>query len=232
MRVELVKMYTVEAAHRSFEPGGAGGRLHGHTFRIEIVVAGEVDPVTGWLIDFGDISRAFGPIRDRLDHSCLNEIEGIGNASLSELAGWVKERLEPHLPMLKDVRVTVEGERMFRAAELDADPVRNLPKRLAFTFAAAQSLPHLPEGHPCRKLHGHTYRVEVGARDLGRLACQLRALHTLLDHGNLNDVPGLDAATSERLCGWIWRQLAEVVDDLTVVVIQETDSSRCIYYGE
>jgi 6-pyruvoyltetrahydropterin/6-carboxytetrahydropterin synthase len=232
MRVELVKMYTVEAAHRNFDQGRAGAHLHGHSFRVDIIVEGEVDPATGWLIDFGDISRAFGPLRDRLDHSYLNDIEGIESASASDVARWIKERLQPQLPMLKDVRVTVEGERRFRAAELEEDPIRNLPKRLGFTFAAAQSLPHLPEGHPCRKLHGHTYRVEVGARDLGRLGGHLRALHALLDHGNLNDVPGLDAATSERLCAWIWRRLADVIDDLTVVVVQETDSARCIYYGE
>ena len=231
MVVQLVKEFHIEAAHRNPASSGVGQRLHGHTFQIEILVEGEVDPKIGWLVDYGDIKKCFEPLYDQLDHRYLNEIEGMGNASLSEIAGWIEDRLARALPGLKGVRVSVVGDNAFRLAELEPDPDRNLPRRLRFTFEAAQRLPHLPPEHPCRRLHGHTYRIEVGAKDLERLRNPLRALYDRLDHNCLNDIEGLNEATSERLCAWIWDRLSPSVKDLEVVVVQETATARCVYYG-
>ena len=51
----------------------------GHSFKVEIVVAGECDPRLGWLMDYADISRAFKPIWERLDHYYLNEVPSLDN---------------------------------------------------------------------------------------------------------------------------------------------------------
>ena len=77
--VTLVKEFTFEAAHRlpNVPPENKCRRLHGHSYGVEIHVTGEVDPGTGWLIDYADIKKAAGPIIERLDHRCLNEIEGL-----------------------------------------------------------------------------------------------------------------------------------------------------------
>ena len=60
MKMEIFKNFTVESAH--FLPNAPEGhkcrRLHGHSFKIEIHVTGEVSPDLGWVIDFGDISKA------------------------------------------------------------------------------------------------------------------------------------------------------------------------------
>jgi len=231
MRVELTKEFYVETAHRNPHATGPCAQLHGHSLKIEIVVEGEVESPLGWLIDFGDIKRAVAPLTDQLDHHDAAEAEGIEDTSLDGIAAWIRQRLAPELPSLKDVRVSMAGDGAFLPEELPADPRRGLPPRLRFSFEAAQSLPHLPDGHPCRRLHGHTYRVEVGAGDLERLRGCLGELYGLLDHRYLNDVPDLAAATSERLCAWIWERLAPQVDDLTVVVVQETASARCVYHG-
>jgi len=241
MKVELVKEFLVEAAHRNANAGGPAARLHGHSFRIEIIVEGEVDPAIGWLIDYGVIKEAFRPLYEKLDHSYLNEIEGMNDAALEDVAAWIEERLTvcqtttncaPGLPGLKGVRVSVVGDNAFRPIELEADPDRDLPARIAFTFEAAQRLPNLPDGHPCRNLHGHTYRIEAGAADLGGLLDPLRALYEALDHRCLNDVSDLNQATSERLSAWIWDRLSKDVDGLEVVVVQETATARCIYHGK
>ncbi len=232
MRVQLVKEFFIEAAHKNANAGGSASRLHGHSFRIEVIVEGEVDARLGWLVDYGDIKAAFLPVHRALDHAYLNEIDGMNGAGLSEMAAWIEERLAPALPGLKGVRVSVVGDNAFVPVEVAADPDRGLPERIAFTFEAAQRLPNLPEGHPCRNLHGHTYRIEVGAADLGGLLEPLGALYELLDHRCLNDIPDLDEATSERLCGWIWDRLSSDVKDMNVVVVQETATARCVYYGE
>jgi len=232
MNVQLVKEFLIEAAHRNATATGPGGRLHGHSFRIEVIVEGEVDPRLGWLIDYGDIKEAFRPLREQLDHRYLSEIEGMNSASLSDIAAWIQERLALKLPGLKGVRVSTVGDNAFVPVELEADPDRDLPQRIGFTFEAAQRLPNLPDGHPCRNLHGHTYRVEVGAADLARLERPLESIYETFDHRCLNDIPGLDDATSERLCAWIWDKLSNAIDDLEVVIVQETATARCIYHGK
>ena len=232
MNVQLVKEFLIEAAHRNTTVTGPGERLHGHSFRIEVIVEGEVDPRLGWLIDYGDIKEAFRPLREQLDHRYLNEIQGMNAASLSDIAAWIQERLAPKLLGLKGVRVSTVGDNAFVPVELEADPDRDLLQRIGFTFEAAQRLPNLPDGHPCRNLHGHTYRVEVGAADLARLERPLESIYETFDHRCLNDIPGLDDATSERLCAWIWDKLSNAIDDLEVVIVQETATARCIYHGK
>lgn len=232
MVVDLIKEYRAEVAHRS--PADARGerRLHGHSIRILITVSGEVDPRLGWLIDFNDISSVVKPLVDQIDHSFLEDLPGLSDCSLTGLACWIEAQIAPGIPGLTRVRVAPVGECRFAPVRLEADSLLGLPARIRFTFEAAQQLPHLPEGHPCRNLHGHTYRVEAAAADLDALESALSGLYDELDHRCLNDFPELTEATSERICGWIWDRLARRVDGLTTVVVQETETARCIYHGE
>jgi 6-pyruvoyltetrahydropterin/6-carboxytetrahydropterin synthase len=112
-----------------------------------------------------------------------------------------------------------------------------------FTFEAAHLLPHVPEGHKCRRLHGHSFRVTVRVRgepdphmgwvmDFGELKAAWRPLHQLLDHRYLNDVPGLENPTSEVLARWIWGRLVGPLPGLAAVVVRETCTSGCEYRGE
>ena len=80
-------------------------RLHGHSFRAEIVVAGECDVQLGWLMDYADISEAFKPLREKLDHRYLNEVQGLENPTSENIAVWIWERLKPTLPLLTEVIV-------------------------------------------------------------------------------------------------------------------------------
>lgn len=228
---ELVKEYCFEAAHRVPDEGEVGMRLHGHSYRVSIVVEGTVNEQLGWVIDFGDLTKAFAPIRAQLDHHYLNNIPGLEGGRMETIAVWIQERLKPQLPSLKAVYVSIVGDNAFVPVEVPADPVLGLPARIRFTFEAAQQLPHLPPNHPCRNLHGHTYRVEVASADLAQLDGPLHDLYNALDHRCLNDIEGLSEATSERLCAWIWERLARKVTGLHVVVVQETASARCIYHG-
>lgn len=100
--MDLFKIFTIEAAHRlpNLPETHKCTRLHGHSFRIEVHVSGEVNKDQGWVQDFGDISQAFKPIFDQLDHYYLNEIEGLENPTSENLARWIWVRLRPSLPML------------------------------------------------------------------------------------------------------------------------------------
>lgn len=106
--VELSKDFRFEAAHYlpNVPEGHKCRRLHGHSFRGEIIVRGPIDPKTGWLIDFADLRRAVSPVIDTLDHYLLNEIPGLENPTSENVAIWVWRAIKSNLPIL--VRVTIE----------------------------------------------------------------------------------------------------------------------------
>jgi 6-pyruvoyltetrahydropterin/6-carboxytetrahydropterin synthase len=96
MSTEIFKAFTFEAAHRlpHVPEGHKCARLHGHSFRVELHVGGEVDPRTGWIMDFAEITRAFAPLHERLDHHYLNEIEGLENPTSEVLAAWIWDHID------------------------------------------------------------------------------------------------------------------------------------------
>ncbi|MEY2713206.1 MAG: 6-carboxytetrahydropterin synthase QueD [Phycisphaerales bacterium] len=107
MRIRLAKSFSFEAAHflPSFPEGHKCRRMHGHSFRVDIVVEGPLDPARGYLVDYGDIKRAVAPLHDELDHRLLNDLPGLANPTSEMLAVWVWDRLQPVLPMLAEVIV-------------------------------------------------------------------------------------------------------------------------------
>jgi 6-pyruvoyltetrahydropterin/6-carboxytetrahydropterin synthase len=107
MHVKLTKQFHFEAAHDlpTFPEGHKCRRLHGHSFRFDVVVEGEVDPAKGYLIDYGDIKAVCAPLVQRLDHYYLNEIEGLSNPTSEVLAKWIYDRLKPKLPLLAKIVV-------------------------------------------------------------------------------------------------------------------------------
>jgi len=105
--MEIFKRFMFEAAHRlpNVPDGHKCARLHGHSFGVEIAVAGPVGEHTGWVMDFSEIKAAYAPLHDILDHSFLNEIPGLENPTSEILAIWIWDRLAPQLPGLS--RITV-----------------------------------------------------------------------------------------------------------------------------
>jgi 6-pyruvoyltetrahydropterin/6-carboxytetrahydropterin synthase len=67
--------------------------------------------------------------------------------------------------------------------------------------------------------------------DFAELKAAFQPIHEQLDHHYLNDVPGLDNPTSERLAAWIWDRLARALPLLAEIVVHETCTSGCRYRG-
>ncbi len=107
MRMRLVKSFTFEAAHLlpCFPEAHKCRRLHGHSFRVDVVVEGEVDPSKGYLVDYGEIKQACEPLRVQLDHHYLNDIAGLENPTSEMVAVWLWDRLKPALPLLAEIVV-------------------------------------------------------------------------------------------------------------------------------
>ena len=107
VNMELRKTFQFEAAHLlpRLPKTHKCRRLHGHSFKVEIAVAGDCDAELGWVMDYADISAAFRPIWDKLDHRYLNEVAGLENPTSENVAVWIWKKLKPKLPLLTEVVV-------------------------------------------------------------------------------------------------------------------------------
>ncbi len=112
-----------------------------------------------------------------------------------------------------------------------------------YYIEAARKLPSLPHSHPCARLHGHSFQVQVFVNgpldpvtgwvmDFVELDAAFAPINEKLDHRYLNDIAGLENPTSENLAHWIWEQLKPTVPWLSKIIVQETHKSGCVYTGD
>ena len=107
MKVRLIKSFDFDCTHHlpCFPEGHKFRHLHGHTMKVDLVLEGELPEGRDYLVDFGDIKAAYEPVRKRLDHACLNDIEDIGTPTVERISAWLWKELRPRLPQLVTVRV-------------------------------------------------------------------------------------------------------------------------------
>lgn len=104
---ELSKQFRFEAAHtlERVVDAESSRRIHGHSYRAEVVVRGEPDPASGMIIDLGLFEQALAKARDGLDHRFLDELNDLGPATLENLASWIWRKVEPDCEGLSRVIV-------------------------------------------------------------------------------------------------------------------------------
>lgn len=112
-----------------------------------------------------------------------------------------------------------------------------------FTIEAAHMLPNVPDGHKCKRLHGHSFKIAIyiegtidlksgWVADFSHIAAIFQPIFERLDHHYLNDIEGLENPTSENLACWIWHRLLPKLPQLKKIIIKETCTSGCIYRGD
>ena len=103
----LYKEFTFDSAH--FLPLVPAGHkcsgMHGHTYRLTVFASGEVQPDTGWVLDYHDLKKAVEPVIGQVDHRLLNEVPGLDNPTSEVLAAWLWDRIKPHLPLLSRIEL-------------------------------------------------------------------------------------------------------------------------------
>lgn len=101
-----------------------------------------------------------------------------------------------------------------------------------FAFSASHRLDHLPEGHPCARLHGHNYTVDLilasaslGEADFvvdyGELKPFKALIDDHLDHQHLNDVVPT-RPTAENLARWLYEVAKGLWPQVVAVRVSET----------
>ena len=110
----------------------------------------------------------------------------------------------------------------------------------SFSFDSAHWLPHVPDTHKCRRLHGHTYTVILGlegmldkklgwVQDYGEVGWAFTPMLETLDHHCLNEIEGLENPTAEILAAWIYQGLKAQLPLLTDVTVCETPNTSAVY---
>ena len=100
--MEIFREFTFDAAHRleHLPEGHKCARIHGHTYRLRVVLAGPLDPVIGWVLDFAELKRVVSGVLEPLDHHLLNDVPGLEQPTTERIIAWLWERLQPELPQL------------------------------------------------------------------------------------------------------------------------------------
>lgn len=104
---EISKQFRFEAAHTleravDVEPSR---RIHGHSYRAEVMLRGEPDPATGMIMDLTLLERALDGAREGLDHRLLDDVDDLGPATMENLAKWIWAKVAPRCERLAKVSV-------------------------------------------------------------------------------------------------------------------------------
>ena len=106
-RFSVSQKFFFDAAHtlqRDIEREGSL-RVHGHTYYAEVTVSGARDPATGMVVDLGLVRQHIEQLRPQLDHRMLDDVPGLGPATLENLCAFIWQALLPHFEGLSQVRV-------------------------------------------------------------------------------------------------------------------------------
>jgi 6-pyruvoyltetrahydropterin/6-carboxytetrahydropterin synthase len=105
--MKISQAFSFEAAHRlpNVPETHRCRTMHGHSYRVELELSGLVDTQTGFVVDFFDVKEAFEPLLEKLDHKCLNDVQGLENPTAENIAVWIWDSMKPKLFQLSSVRV-------------------------------------------------------------------------------------------------------------------------------
>ena len=111
-----------------------------------------------------------------------------------------------------------------------------------FSFDSAHFLPNVPDGHKCKNMHGHTYRLRVFLEgtpdpelgwimDFKDLKDKVNVVIDQLDHKLINEIRGLENPTAENITIWIWQEIKPLLPLLSRIELYETPTTGVIYNG-
>ena len=104
--MKLAREILFDAAHSlaQYGVGHPNTHVHGHSFRARITLSGAPD-ANGQIMDFESFGAVLENLRKRLDHSMLNDIEGLSTPTLENLCLWIWAELQDELPHIRAVEV-------------------------------------------------------------------------------------------------------------------------------
>jgi 6-pyruvoyltetrahydropterin/6-carboxytetrahydropterin synthase len=227
-QAHIWRRYHFEAAHQlpNVPDGHKCGRMHGHGFMVTLHAKQSLDG-EDMGVDYDRMDAVWAPMRECLDHRCLNDIEGLENPTSEMLSRWLWEQLKSELPELACVSVY---ETTTAGAHYDGEQFRIWKDT---TFESALRLTSLPEDDPRFGLHGHSYmtRLHIGAPldevmgwtiDYGDVKEIFKPVFLDLDHWDLTEVEGLESPNTLSLAAYVAAKVREQLPQLDRLDISST----------
>ena len=224
------RRYRFQAAHQlpNVPPGHKCGRMHGHGFQVVLYTSvGISDPLPDAIPAYELMDRRWQGLSDRLDHRCLNEIEGLDNPTSENLSAWIWAQLKPGLPALSGVAVYETGS---CGAHYDGAHYRIWKD---VTLDSAVRMQRVPGDSPLGRLHGHTFMLRLHLQaaldtikgwtiDFGDVKTLFDPIFKTLDHQPLYELPGLADADTPTLAQWVYDATRARLPQLVAVDLHET----------
>ena len=133
-RASLTRRISFAAAHRYRRPEWSDDKnmevfglcsresYHGHSYVCEITVSGEIDPLTGFVVDLGELDRILNvEVKERFDHRNINVdvpefADGLLIPSGENIARFIFDRVAAQLP----AKVKIESVKIAEDRTLSA----------------------------------------------------------------------------------------------------------------
>lgn len=230
--VHVWRRYRFHAAHRlPYVPvGHKCGRLHGHGFAIVVhTTRGRSAAGPG----YEELDRLWAPLREALDHRCLNDIAGLENPTSEILSSWAWERLVPSCPSLSAITVFETGS---CGATYDGTWYRIWKD---FTLDSAVRMGNAPAADPRHRIHGHTYTLRLKLRapldavmgwtmDFGDVKTIFDPIVESLDHHPLHERPEFADGDPASIARWILHRARADLPQLTSVELYEAEGCGAV----
>lgn len=226
-KAHVWRRFRFEAAHQlpNVPPGHQCGRMHGHGF--EVILHCEQNISGKQLgIDYDRLGELWSPIYEQLNHTCLNEIDGLENPTSEVLSHWLWDRLKSSCESLSWVSVY---ETATAGCHFNGSDYRIWKEQ---RFESALTLENAPVGDARRNLHGHSYLVRLHLTapldrvmgwtvDYGDVKRVFRPAYEQLDHHLITDLPHMGAEGSVGIARWIKAQLSSALPELDRIDVYE-----------
>ena len=105
--MEMYKDFSFDSAHflRHVPDGHKCKTMHGHTYKLRVVLKGEPHPHLGWIMDFKDLQDCVCPVIEQLDHKLINDVQGLENPTAENITIWIWQQIKPMLPQLNRIEL-------------------------------------------------------------------------------------------------------------------------------
>ena len=226
--------FQFEAAHclPNVPEGHQCGRMHGHSFEV-ILHAQQPRNDSDIGVDYDWLAKTWQPIQDQLNHSCLNDIEGLENPTSEMIAKWIWGNLYNRIPCLSWVSVY---ETRTGGCHYDGSDFRIWKQQ---RFEAATMLGHAPTSDPRQRLHGHSYiarlhltspldQVMGWTVDYGDVKSVFAPIYKQLDHHDLSQIDGTANSDALTIANWVRNRLSNVMPQLDRFDLYQKPGCGCI----
>ncbi len=104
----IFKKYYFDAAHYlpDFDDGHDYKKMHGHSYEVIVKLSGEIIHDKDWVMDLERLDFFVKPEISLLDHSVLNEVEGLEKPTSENIAKWLWLKIKKKISNLESIEVS------------------------------------------------------------------------------------------------------------------------------